>query len=150
MSNLKITKWQTLDPLSPGWLSLHGLLGVLDNPSSIPPQFFNMNIMYEYVEILAEIQSQAHQHVGFENYGISAQDGGVRYTVLAFDTLQNLTAYEDSRSQAPIWPLYEEARTRLENLLSVAMTIYPKTEKDITGVDFNALTNAEVEAWLAN
>lgn len=146
MSGLRITKWESQNLSSPGWMSVHGLEEVLADPLLVAPEYFNESIYSDYLYNLLILMDYTTQYPGFVSYRGFRDTHEIFYTVTEFDNVQLATNFEDYLSNNPIYDAdFIPARTALLNLLGVVMTIYPVKD---SAISLEQLTVGDIKSLL--
>jgi len=132
MTVLKITEWTKITPESPGWKSIDGFRYIIENPSTIPPEYFNQVIISNYVDILYIMFDISTTESGLLGYHAFLESDGTLMTVVEFDTMQNAVNFYANQEANPIYnDNFVPARSALLNLFNVQMLIHNLTESSI-------------------
>lgn len=150
MLTLEIAMWKTQDPQSPGWLFPTGLRQVLLDPTIIPAQFFDRDIMENYIIQAENVVMYTSVFQGFVDYIQTAHNIDHRFSVLAFDSSESFNTYTTGRSEQLFWPQFIAARQDLLNLLKVNLEVVIRFDVDLTYEQFAALTDSEIQALIVN
>jgi hypothetical protein len=146
MAVLKITEWTKNQPTSPGWGSPIDFQFILDNPSSIPPEYFDASVISSYLENLYIMFSISSAQPGVIGYQTFQEDANTFLTAVQFDTMQHAEDFYAVEETEPEYiDHFVPARTALLNLFDVQMTLHPPVE---SSQPFSSMTAADIRALI--
>lgn len=124
---LQITEWKKLDHNSPGWLSVSQLDEILkDNNGSqqVPAEFYSPIVYADMRHHMALNLTIGKTFPGLIALQRIHGPDDMDYSVLSFDTMENLNAFRAGIDGMETFEAYKAARTAMLDLLKIQMTVH--------------------------